>query len=295
MVTLFVLLLALIIGNVCLGEELAVEPLPAALQQPPYAAPVLEPMEVPFPEMEVGCSEECVDCGPMCAQPSYWYGGVDLLATQFSYHFSNSIFLADDDAGLAVRPYLGWEGPNGVGIRGRWWFFGTETATRSIGGPPNVPFVLDTLDFDANSLDLDFYRRFYYDRTSFLLGAGTKVASFEFSNGSFSNDIIGGGLSVFVEGHHPLYIGPKNEWSFVGYGRFALLTGRVEYESRPNGWEYVDTNMSITEVGLGLEWKHKFRRGDFICQLLSEIQRWETNMTSDIAFDSIGLRFGGQW
>lgn len=228
-------------------------------------------------------------------QQSYWYGGVDLLATRFNYQYTSQLYLSDDDASIAIRPYVGWENDRRVGLRGRWWFYGTETDLRSttIMFQPIAP-----VETRLSSLDLDLYRRFHYDTTSFLLGVGTKIASLDISHIDYfypDYDIIGGGISVFAEGRHPLYRGLKNEWAFIGYGRFGLLTGRIEYDHRPDDWEYVDTNMAITELGLGLEWKHKFRRGDFMFQLVSEIQRWETNMTSDLAFDAVGVCFGGQW
>jgi hypothetical protein len=273
-------------------DNVPAERLPAMLQHPEYAAPVLAPRVEPFQEVE--CADECVQCCPLVVQDSYWYAGVDLLATQFNYHSTAALYLSDDDAAVGLRPYLGWESTTGVGLRGRWWFFEAEADTRPSTAINFQP--TGSLEVTASNLDIDFYRRFYYDKTSFLLGAGTKVASVDLTHAFYSDyDIVGGGVSAFAEGYHPLYLGLKNEWAFIGYGRFGLLTGRLQHGGRPDGWEYTDTNMSITELGLGIEWKHKFQRCDFVFQIVSEMQRWETNLTSDLAFDALGLRFGGGW
>ena len=296
----------------------AVEPLPAALEEPPYAAPVLEPMEVPFPEMAVGCAEECVDCGPICAQPSYWYGGVDLLVTRFNYHTNsiaiyNSRYTSDEDATLAVRPYLGWESSTGTGIRTRLWFF--EGQVQNVVSPSYFNYYALFDDYvyltdiesnytvSASYFDIDFYRRLYYDRTSLLFGVGTKAASVStehtgfFGGQTFEEEYRAGGVSVFAEGNHPLYLGPKYECGFIGYGRISLLTGEVESGNRLIHHEDYDLDMSIVEIGLGLELKRKFRRGDLLFQVVSEIQRWEMQgeTASDMSFDALGLRLGGQW
>lgn len=291
MVALLVALLIAFAGGVAKGQqvdEAPVEPLLPMLQQPACAAPVLDASPEPF--QEIGCCDECAERGALVVQESYWYAGADVLVTQFSYQ--SPLYYNDQDGSVAVRPYLGWESSSGVGIRGRWWFFRVGEDIEFF----STPGISDAVDVAAGNFDLDFYRRFFYDRTNFLLGAGTKVATISFDYESIGKDrLVGGGVSVFAEGHHPLYRGPKMECAFVGYGRFGLLTGRVERRDWPVQWDEADTNMAITEVGLGLELKRKLRRSEFVFQIVSEVQRWETNMTSDLAFDALGLRFGGQW
>ena len=311
------LIVALLIACACgtaKGQqvnEVPAEPLPSMLQQPAYAAPVFD--ESPEPFHDIACADECVECGPMCVQESYWYAGVDVLATRFSYHADSISYFdyrysSNDEASVAVRPYLGWESRSGIGIRTRLWLFHGEV--KAAIEPSFISYYWWIEDYvwsvdsefdislSANYLDLDVYRRFYYDRTSFVLGVGSKAASIEAEYDSYFKEQYGaGGISAFVEGHHPLYLGPKVECAFIGYGRIGLLTGELETRSGSIQTGEFDLSMSITEVGMGLELKRKFRRGNFLFQVVSEIQSWETQGKTavDLSFDALGLRFGGQW
>jgi hypothetical protein len=223
-------------------------------------------------------------------QNSYWYAGTDLLITSLSFH-SPFYFRSNDDASVAARPYLGHENAAGFGIRGRLWLFGVDDEIQS-----SSSGIIETLEISTSSFDIDFYRRFFYDRTSFVLGAGTKAASISLDYESDGKDrVSGGGVSVFAEGQHPLYRGPRMTCSFLGYGRFALLTGQVDMRNWPEPWDEADTNMAITELGIGLELTRRLRRSEFVFQIVSEVQRWDANLVSEIAFDALGLRFGGRW
>lgn len=306
----FALIAVLILALACataVGQQVddgPPESLPPMLQQPEYAAPVLEPMTGPFQEIE--CADECVECGPLLVQDSYWYAGVDVLATRFR----NLAYQTNwDEPAVAVRPYLGWERDSGIGIRGRWWMLEAE-------GQAVVPHYyhliiddsiypyrqLTDVMFSAASFDLEFYRRFYYDTTSFALGVGTKAVSIDGEYGPYTTEqTSAGGVGAFAEGRHPLYVGSKFVCSFIGYARLGLLTGEVEtrYETL-NGWsepqEY-DLNMSTTDIGFGLELTRAFQRWDFVFQVVSEVQRWElqNSASRDLSFDSLALRFGGEW
>ena len=300
MVALIVALLIAFTCGIANGQqvdEVPVEPLPPMLQQPGYAAPIFE--ESPEPFQDIACADECVECGPLIAQDSHWYAGVDVLATRFSYTAYNTNW---NEPTIAVRPYIGWENDSGIGFRGRWWFLGAqgEAATANYLYVADSIFPYDSMmevSLSAANLDFEFYRRFYYDTTNFVLGVGTKATSINYEYGSYTERTAAGGVGAFAEGSHPLYIGPKVGCAFIGYARLGLLTGEVETRygsSRP--YEY-DLNMSTTEIGIGLELTRTFRRWDFVFQLVTETQRWElgSSASRNLSFDALGLRFGGQW
>ncbi|MEX2168447.1 MAG: hypothetical protein WD851_04005 [Pirellulales bacterium] len=283
-------------------EEVPTEPLPSLLQQPAYAAPVFE--ESPEPFQGIACADECVDCGPLIVQDSHWYAGVDVLATRFSYTAYNTNW---NEPTIAVRPYIGWENDSGIGFRGRWWFLGAqgEAATANHLYVADSIFPYDSMmevSLSAANLDVEFYRRFYYDATSFVLGVGTKATSIDYEYGPYTSEqSAAAGVGAFAEGIHPLYVGPKVGCAFIGYARIGLLTGEIEsrYETHfgtSQPYEY-DLNMSTTEIGIGLELTRTFRRWDFVFQLVTETQRWEQGSIAsrNLSFDALGLRFGGQW
>ncbi len=266
------------------GLAIETPELPSAVQAT-YAAP---PASYPAPASQAW--EPDAPLAPLHLRyHNPWYGGVDFGVTRFS-HTNSTYAVADDNVGLSVRPYLGWESPRGVGVRVRAWLYGIDSTALDAG-------TGNTFDLSvaAASLDFDFYRRLWLDETSLLFGVGSKSAAlgFEYPNGT-EDTHSASGLSVFMEGYHPFRITPHSEWGLIGSGRVSYLVGQSDYDNS-SLYATADTAMMLGEAMMGVQYRRHFRRADFLFQLQSEVQLWQINGVADAAFTTTGFRFGAEW
>lgn len=235
---------------------------------------------------------ECLPCVSRstrgCQRYDPWFAGADVGVTDVSYA-SSSFSIVDDETGVSVRPYLGWESRRGVGFRMQAWLFGANTAAL----PASEEEVFE-LSVGAATLDIDFYRRFNLDDTTLAVGAGVRSAAamFEFPNEA-ETTVSGGGVSLFLEGYHPFRITECSEWALIGVGRISVLDGQTEFEGPET--TRVDAGLLIAEAGLGVEYRRHLPSADLIFQVRTEVQNWASGTMPDITFATTAFRFGAEW
>jgi hypothetical protein len=220
---------------------------------------------------------------------SHWFAGVDLGVTAVSFT-TGGFAVADDEVGLSLRPYVGWESYEGTGFRVRGWFYGVDT--QAVAASTLTPF---DLEISAASLDIDFYKRLQVDATSLVLGAGSRAAgtSLQLPDGS-ENSWGGGGLSAFADIYHPFRTTPHSEWGWTGGARLSYLTGEIEFAG-DDPYSEADSIVHIGEAHLGIQYRRHFERSDFVFQVQAERAAWQSNVMNDIAFATTNFRFGWEW
>lgn len=218
-----------------------------------------------------------------------WYGGVEFGITRFVH--ANGIFaLTDDEVGASFRPFLGYENPRGLGMRGDLYFAGAESVATLAADASRFD-----LDPDAFSLNIDLYRRLRLDDFDLLLGAGSRIAAFGFDYGDGREDRwSGAGPSLFAEGRQLYYATPCSEWSVIGGGRLAYLVGEADYVGI-DGYDDVGTTMTTGMAYLGFEYRREWSRGDFLFQFKGETQVWRVEGSLKLGLDTTGFLVGANW
>lgn len=263
---------------------------PTPLPPPSVTAPQFETMDSEAVQAEYQIMAAGTPYSPSsCHFCSHYTAGVDVGATRPGYA-SGLFALNDDSVGVSVRPYLGWEDSDGVGLRVRGWIYGNEHD--ALYDDPLLPL---TVDLSAYTIDFDLYKRFCFDRTSLAIGAGPRVAELEFENpGNFAINWGGGGLSIFADLYHPFYVGPDSEWGWLAGGRLSYLSGEVRFASG-DPYPQVDHVMDMGEAYIGLEYRRHFGWSDLVARFLVEHQVWHSNVSPPVGFDTIGGRIGWEW
>ncbi|WP_425396311.1 hypothetical protein [Aeoliella sp.] len=262
---------------------------PPAPATPPVAVePAYDPMSAYNPmaaEMPV-CLPQVSDSLDGC---SHWFGGVDVGITTVSH--TNSTFAFNKNrTGLSLQPYVGWESYSGAGFRVQAWLFGVETEAFTAG--TGAPFDIET---GAAVIDFDLYKRLQIDDTRLVVGVGGRAVGIGMTFPDDTEDSIGaGGLSAFVDGYHPFYVGPHSEWGFIGGGRISALSGEAELDNLP-AYSRTDGMMPITEANLGIQYLRHREFSAFLMQLQVEKQLWHTNIFGQFTYTTTALRFGWEW
>ena len=275
---------------------------PVPVQLPSNSA--YEQLRLPLPtapEQAAPYSPVCV-VQPACEEwtpfdPVYangaWTVGVSVVPTEMNMT-RGKFGTWDDDHGTAVRWVIGWEGPEGGGIRGRGWGFGLESDTPSA----------DDVELTAGMFSLDLYKRLRGRQGELLLGVGTAGGQLEFHVPDYTNTRFeGGGLGAFAEGRFPIHQFERGDLGVIGRGRYTVLRGDWHDKNvvlmPPTNHEM----LSVFEAAVGLEYRHLFGRGDdhyWYVSLSSEIQQWQSPMMdqflySSIGFTGVGVDLGMVW
>lgn len=199
----------------------------------------------------------------------------------------------EDDPSLAIRVKLGYEDPNGVGIRFQVWGFGQD----------DVRTPAANVALDASTFYIDFYKRLFIDDAELVLGAGVAGADLDFKFPFFNDEarFSGGGISVFGEGFYPIAQFRKVDIGSVARARIAILDGKWEDDGTPFIADTSHDMMTIMELAWGLQLRRRFGRLEdkyWYMEFVPEIQRWESASlpdTVDPGFRGTAINFGLAW
>lgn len=290
------------------------------------------------PLVEEPCSdEECSDdigsseCGTAvpCASDSSGSGGRWISEISASA-LQSQMAVGDSDEwphefGPAGRVSLGYEWPDGLGVRSQVWAYSMEGEIRDqlttpyfyypysfydgyyglysqyyIPGSIYQPFSstgFRRLELTAVTAYFDFYKSFHSQYGDLALGMGPAFGYLDFSFEPYGagSQYNGGGVTLFGQGSLPLI--HRNRWEIVmtGQTRVTLLAGSWDID----GLDIYDDsehseNMSILELRFGPEFRLKLgRRANrtLFLQTLAEFQQWQSDRMGPIAAgDTLGLQ-----
>lgn len=240
------------------------------------------------------------DGGPVCESPYLcgsprsgdWTFGMEIGPSDL--HLAGPAFGKYDQGGVSAGIELGYEWATGYGIRAQLWGFGQDAQESR-----------DDTEIRAATFDLDIYKKIFVDYTELVVGAGSRGADLDFR--STANDkhseFQGGGINVFAEWYHPLYIGQKYDIAFIGLGRMSLVQGEWRDQT---GTLVPDTNddmLTILEASFGLEYRRRFgQRQDkyWYVSVSPDIQQWQSqwmgaHVGSSAGFSATNFNFGVAW
>lgn len=188
-----------------------------------------------------------------------------------------------DDGTLAARLILGYEDPDGIGVRARFWALSQEVETSA-----------DDLELNMGRFDLDLYKRVFLDQGELVFGAGPSSGSLEFelSDGTHSK-FEGAGGSVFFDGYYPLLGTDKSQLGGVARGRYSILLG--DWRDTTGGIIVPRTDndtLTIAELAWGLEYRRLCGRcqdHSWFLGVLAEYQHWQSDWMSSFAGTSLGV------
>jgi hypothetical protein len=209
----------------------------------------------------------------------------------------------DDQTGLGLRFILGYENPEGLGVRGRFFGMGQD-----------VEAEFEDVDLTAGAFDFDLYKRFFIEDSELVLGGGggSRTLKFEQQGNGYSK-YSGGGLGMFVEGFIPLMEFPKSSLGQVGRARATLTTGNWNdtTDQGPGGHPGPGNiipgtghdSLTVYEFGWGLEYRHRFGEMEdhsWYIALLIEHQRWQSDwmsnfLGSSVSFTGLNFSTGLSW
>jgi hypothetical protein len=188
---------------------------------------------------------------------------------------------------LGVRGIVGWESAYGLGLRTRFWGSGADIELDTAGSGP------DELDLGVGRFDFDVYRRFRFDHGSLVAGAAIAAGHLDFDYQQvLTVEEGGGGVGFFLEARHQFYETDVSVWSVLARGRMTELIGEWEQTRGGSGLLRADSNLLIGEGSLGLEYRRKLVRTDFVMQYSIEAQHWNCTFLDDVGFLGSTLSFG---
>jgi len=256
-----------------------------------------------------------------------WYAGVDLLflSPKLNAVGFNNIFYFESPVNqtaegqtsapldFSQRVIIGYEGDQGGGMQVR-WFSMDQTAYYSGVGEDSVNgsiAIAGNMNFDLDSIDVDFTQRGNFDAWDWLATAGVRYArldihedaSDEFEWGGFADAAWFGLAGQTFEGAGPTFSveGSRNMFwegfSLYGRARTALLFGEIEIDSiyRTGGGPLVisDVFAQVWEFQFGFRAEHKFDACDLVYGLFWEAQRWENDSNlGEFALHGFGVHTG---
>jgi len=135
---------------------------------PPANAPTNYPSPqgpsefVPPPPSDDWCLPPQEPC-----RTSSWTAAVELIPT-VTRITDGPLGRWEDDSWLALRLILGYEDPEGIGIRARFWGLGQDAETS-----------VDDVELNMATFDLDLYKRVLLDRAELAFGGGPSSGELE--------------------------------------------------------------------------------------------------------------------
>jgi hypothetical protein len=264
------------------------------LPPPNPVAPVVAPNSASiYPATSSGTEVIIPPSGPFasdawCMPPqelgrtSSWTAAIELIPSRprvTDFEFGRW----DDDSTLALRLILGYEDPEGLGVRARFWGL-TQDADTPAGD----------VELDLGMFQLDFYKRLFLDGGEIALGAGPASSRLEFDVPGFGHSRFeGAGGTVFFDGYYGLLYFDRSDLGAVVRARHSILLG--DWRDTTGGLLISRTDndtMSISELAWGLEYRRRFGKCEdhsWFVGLLAEYQRWQSDWMSNTSGTSVGV------
>jgi len=187
-----------------------------------------------------------------------------------------------DDGATALRLILGYEDPQGIGIRARFWGLSQEA---------EVP--ADDVELSMGKFDLDLYKRFWLDGGELALGVGPSSGSLEFQlSDDTHSEFTGAGATMFLDGYYGLMQFEKSELGAVGRGRYSILLGDWRDTTGVLIPPTDNDTLSVVELAWGLEYRRRFGSCEdhsWFVGVLAEYQRWQSDWMARFASSSLGV------
>jgi hypothetical protein len=262
---------------------------------------------------QCGDDLKCDDC-----PSSNWYVGFDLAILK-PHVGSLGVNLTGTDVALtpeydyefAPRFWLGWDNPDGLGIRARYFNFDAD-ATQELPGPLAIGDVLLeglNTQLSAQTFDLEATQRGCLGNLQFQLGGGFRYAKMETGLGveglaDVDGEIVPfiGGIGMDFEGVGPtVAIDVRRPFgcrglALVGGARSSWMYGTTDFHGTgiiadlPISVYAEDHMMQISELSLGVEWSRCLARGGKVSvAALWEAQAWEWAPVASLIHQDIGL------
>ncbi len=257
--------------------------LPAPTVIPPANGPTLYPPPEGMADRVVTPSSDSWCIPPQ--QPgrtSSWTAAVELIPSQ-TYVTDGQFGPWDDNGTLALRLLLGYEDPEGLGVRARFWGLSREAETQA-----------DDIELNMFKFDVDLYKRIWLEHGDLAIGAGPSSGDVEFLLSDHTHSYFeGAGGVIFVDGYYTLVDFDRSELGAIVRARHSILLG--DWRDTTGGLIVPRTNndtMSVTELAWGLEYRRRFGSCDdhsWFLGLLAEYQRWQSDWLSNLAGTSIGV------
>lgn len=170
------------------------------------------------------------------------------------------------DFTVAGRYWFGYQGPNGLGVRARYYNFDGDSVAAN-------QFV------DLQMYDLEMTAKHEACNFDFLFIAGVRGGEIDWSREDFGGypeayGFDGIGPTLGLQASRPLF-GSLSAVAGVRYSALFGNTKRLDIDYQAD-----DTVLHITEVQLGVEW----RRGMFVARAMYEYQ-WYNGLSNIIAYD----------
>jgi len=247
-----------------------------------------------------------------CECPSSnWYVGVDIavlkphmgtLGAEFFGHPAVDV-TPSHDFQASPRVYLGWDNPEGLGVRARYWTFDSD-ATLEFPHPLPIPITGTQSWLGADTFDFEATQRGCLGHLQFQLAGGFRYANMETGLGvlgpgdpvpmaGIDMDFEGIGPTIGIDIRRPF---GSRGLALVGTARSSWMYGETdingagELDDFPVGVYADDHMMQINEVSLGVEWSRCLARGGKISvAALWEAQAWEWAPVATLLHQDIGL------
>ena len=245
-----------------------------------------------------------------CCSDSGWFASAEIAVLQVHTN-SGVIFIGSPNGDVqenlsfdyyaTPRLNLGFRGPNGLGVRARYWVFDQDADPLQVTGGSRS----QTGSLNVRTLDLEATKALYGCGIHWELAAGVRYAKDEVSgagqlsnvpfppnapqgtvdiSGDFNLDFEGIGPTFALEGRHR--IGATN-LSVVGNLRTSLLFGQQQYfasqdisglvtSSLTVDGEFQDKILPVIESQVGVEWRVPFGCGQFSARAMLEGQWWSS-------------------
>ncbi len=207
----------------------------------------------------------------------------DAELTFLRYHQSGGVLASNSQPAEfgfdpAPRFVAGYEACNGLGIRGRYWFFDHSAVTND-----GVEYAIDTYN-----LDVEGYKRIALgSQTSIEMSGGIRYNEFEQSDNftnietgslGLSNGFKGIGGTVGLQGNHRFGNGlglyARARWSIVQGDDLLGDAGGFENDVLP--YLQPDSTHSQTEIGIGIDWSRCLANGAVLTVGVGgEWQQWD--------------------
>lgn len=271
--------------------------------------------------VECESCECCDDIGPDCCE-TVTHGGwiVDLGASALQTDMAVSDLEAwPEDFGAAGRIVLGYEWPNGLGVRTQAWGYSMEGDVRSQSSlgylfgsdyfaayyvtpgaynrflffPQSFAYARP-IEITAASVYLDVFKTVYSRHGEFTVGMGPAFGHLEFNfppAGDWAS-FNGGGISAFGQGYVSFFKRNRFDIGLTGQMRAALLAGNwdIAMLSEESGHSEA---MSILELSAGPEIRYRIGRKDgryLFLKTVAEFQQWRSDGMGPIAGDTLALQ-----
>jgi hypothetical protein len=211
---------------------------------------------------------------------SSWTAAVELIPT-VTRITDGQFGRWEDDSSLAIRLILGYEDPEGIGIRARFWGLAQDAETPA-----------DDVELNMGKFDFDLYKRVLIDRGELAFGGGPSSGLLEFklSDGSYSK-FEGAGATMFLDGYYGLIEFEKAELGAIARARYSILLGDWHDTTGVLLPSTENDTMSIAELAWGLEYRRRFGHGEdhsWFVGVLAEYQRWQSDWMTYFSGSSVG-------